>query len=386
MTWGSITTERIAEAETLIDVPLRRDRMRWIEAATRDTVRHFAWGIGDDNPLWLDVGYGKKSRFGCNLAPPCILYAVDNTVVAPKLSGVQWIYAGTGWTWFEPILLGDSFTTEVKLIRQEVKHGRRFPLWVLQIGEIRYFNQHRRLIAIAIGRCARTPRGDKLVQVRGEGASEGAKPHHYSAEEIDSIERQILAEPRRGNRPLHWDDVAVGDEIPQVVRGPLNLIDIMAWYSAQQGAQPYGGVHGDAVRYRLKHQDYHLNKVTGAKESAGRGHLEAGTGKDVGMGGAYDIGPQRISWCQHMLSNWMSDDGFLHTLDVKVEQPNVVGDTLWWTGKVTGKRMLGQYGFVDIEVRAVNQKQVVSAAGTASVILLTKNQEAVPFPVPERPE
>ena len=54
MTWGTITDERIAEAEAPIDVPLRRDRMQWIEIATRDAIRHFAWGIGCNNPLWLD--------------------------------------------------------------------------------------------------------------------------------------------------------------------------------------------------------------------------------------------------------------------------------------------------------------------------------------------
>jgi acyl dehydratase len=384
MTWGTITEERIAEAETLIGVSLRRERMQWIEAASRDTIRHFAWGVGDNNPLWLDLDYGKATRFGCNLAPPCILYAVDNTVVAPKLPGVQWIYAGTGWTWFEPILMGDTFTAEVKLIRQEVKRGRRFPMWVLQTGEIRYFNQHRRLVAIAVGRCARTPRGDNLVAERGEGARAAAEPHHYSAEELESIEREILAEPRRGETPLHWEEVSVGDDVPQVVRGPLNLIDIMAWYSAQQGAQPYGGVHGDAVRYRQRHQDYHVNKATGAKESAGRGHLEAGTGRDVGMGGAYDIGPQRISWCQHMLTNWIGDSGFLRSLDVKVERPNVVGDTVWWKGKVTSKRLSGNYGIVDLDVIATNQKQAISARGTASVILPSAMQSTIAFPVPEQ--
>jgi len=73
---------------------------------------------------------------------------------------------------------------------------------------------------------------------------------------------------------------------------------------------PYGGAHGDAVRYRARHDDYHLNPVTGAKDAAGRGHLEAATGRDVGMGGAYDVGPQRISWAQHMLTNWMGDHAF----------------------------------------------------------------------------
>lgn len=381
MTWGTITPEGIAEAAKLIGTPLRRDRMQWIEATTRDAIRHFAWGIGDNNPLWFDREYAAKSPWQRIVAPPCILYAVDNTVIAPKLPGLQWIYAGTSWTWYEQIYVDDVFRTEVRLIDQIEKQGRRFSSWLLQIGEARFYNQHDRLVAVAIGRCARTPRGDALVKAKGEGQTATREAHRYTAEEIAEIEAATLAEPRRGDVPLYFEDVAVGDEIPQVVRGPLSIIDIMAWYSAQQGAQPYGGVHGDALRYRQRHADYHINKTTGARESAGRGHLEAKTGGDVGMGGAYDIGPQRISWAQHMLTNWYGDHGFLHHLDVAVRRPNIVGDTLWWRGTVTGKRSVGAHDFVDIAVTAHNQDQAVSANGTAIVALPSRKRGAVSLPI-----
>lgn len=381
MSWGTITPERIAEAATLIDVPLRRDRMQWIEATTRDAIRHFAWGIGDDNPLWFDPDYAARSPWGGIVAPPCILYAVDNTVVAPKLSGVQWIYAGTAWTWFAPIFIDDRFRVEAKLVRQDEKSGRRFPSWVLQTGEVRFWNQRDELVATAIGRCARTPRGDRLVEAKGAGEVVSKEPHRYSADEIAEIEAQVLAEPRRGDVPLYWEDVAVGDAVPQVVRGPLSIVDIMAWYSAQQGAQPYGGVHGDALRYRQRHADYHVNKATGARESAGRGHLEARTGGDVGMGGAYDIGPQRISWAQHMLVNWIGDHGFLHKLDIAVRRPNLVGDTLWWRGEVTGKSLRDGHAAVQLALTATNQAGALSADGTAEVILPSRDGGPARWPI-----
>ena len=87
MTWGAITDEGLADAAALIGEPLRRTRMQWIETATRDAIRHFAWGVGDDNPLWLDPAYAAASPAGGLVAPPCILYAVDSTIVAPKLPG-----------------------------------------------------------------------------------------------------------------------------------------------------------------------------------------------------------------------------------------------------------------------------------------------------------
>ncbi|NKB55866.1 MAG: hypothetical protein GKS00_05975 [Alphaproteobacteria bacterium] len=377
MAWGEITDEALAAAAELIGQPLRRTRMQWIETATKDAIKHFAWGIGDDNPLWFDTDYAETSPAGSLIAPPCILYAIDSTIVAPKLPGVQWIYAGTDFTWYDHIRMDDSFRVEAELTKQEEKSGRRFSRWVLQTGEVRYYTQAGELIATAVGHCARTP--------RGEGASsekdEDVKSLRYEPEELIEIERQVLNETRRGADPLYWEDVTVGDTVPPVVKGPLSIADILAWYSATQGALHYGGAHGDALRYRKRHDDYHINPTTGAKDAAGRGHLEAATARDVGMGAAYDVGPQRISWAQHMLCNWIGDHGFLHKLSVSVRLPNLVGDTIWWRGTVTAKREEGAVKFVDIEVEARNQKDRSSAIGTAVVTLPSRADGPVSLPL-----
>lgn len=383
-TWGKITEAGIEAAAALIGQPLRRTRMQWIDTATRDAIRHFAWGIGDSNPLWLDVDYAAATRHRGIIGPPCMLYGVDSTIVAPKLPGVQWVYAGTDWTWFEPIRLDDLFSVEGRLVAQEEKSGRRFPRWLLQTGEIRYINQHGRLAAIALGKCARTPRlrHNAGEDKGGDAAAPSAKPQKYTVAELDDIERQVLAEPRRGAEPLYFEDVAIGDAVPPVVKGPLSVIDILAWYSATQGALHYGGAHGDALRYRRRHADYHINPATGAKDAAGRGHLEAATGRDVGMEGTYDIGPQRISWAQHMLTNWIGDDGFLHRLNVSVRRPNLVGDTIWWRGTVTAKRQVGDLCLVDVDVDAMCQRDIPSAHGTAVVALPSREAGPVAFPLP----
>ena len=377
MAWGEITDEALAEAAALIGEPLRRTRMQWIETATRDAIRHFAWGIGDDNPRWLDLDYAAKTPAGGMTAPPCILYAVDSTIVAPKLPGVQWIYAGTDWTWYDHIRLDDTFDVDVRMTKQEEKSGRRFKRWALQTGEIAY-TVDGRLICTALGHCARTPR---LAPGAGGNGAKETPPGRYTQDELLAIEEEILAEPRQGMTPLYWEDVEVGAQVPAVVKGPLTTTDILAWYATFSGAQHYGGAHGDVVRYRRRHQDYHINPKTGAKDSAGRGHLEADTGRDVGMGGAYDIGPQRIAWAQHMLTNWMGDHGFLHKLNVTVSRPNLVGNTTWWRGIVTGKRREGAAAFVDLDVKAENQRGEVTAFGAATVALPTRDDGPVPLPL-----
>ena len=119
MAWGEIDEADLSEARSLIDVPLRRDRMRWVEAASPDAIRQFARGVGDENPLWLDEQYAARTRHGGILAPPSFLYAVDSTIVAPKLAGVQWVYAGTSWTWFDVIRSGDRLSAG----REAHRHG-----------------------------------------------------------------------------------------------------------------------------------------------------------------------------------------------------------------------------------------------------------------------
>jgi hypothetical protein len=296
---------------------------------------------------------------------------------------VQWIYAGTDWTWFDHVRLGDAFRVEAKMTAQSVKSGRRFGRWALQSGEVRYLVGER-LVAAAVGHCARTPRS-----ARGEpgAAQPDPTPERYSPEALAAIEAEILAEPRRGAEPRYWEDVAIGEAVPPVVKGPLTSTDIIAWYAAFSGAQHYGGAHGNAVRYRRRHADYHLNPRTGARDSAGRGHLESDTGRDVGMGGAYDIGPQRISWGQHMLTNWIGDHGFLHRLNVSIRAPNLLGSTTWWRGEITAKhRGAGGACLVDLDVRAENQRGEVTALGTATVALASRAHGPVPLPLaPEEP-
>ena len=381
MTWGEITDAGLAAAAELIGKPLRRTRMQWIETATRDAIRHFAWGIGDDNPLWLDPAYAESTHHRTLLAPPCLLYAVDSTIVAPKLAGVQWIYAGTDWTWYDHIRVNDTFAIDARLTAQIEKSGRRFSRWVLQSGEIRYTADDGRVVCVATGHCARTPRVKAGGAKSDQTGVQDSNPHYYEPDEIARIEAASLVNNRRGSEVLFFEDVNVGEATPVLVKGPLTITDIIAWYSATQGALHYGGAHADALRYRQRHADYHFNAQTGAKDSAGRGHLEAGTGRDVGMGGAYDVGPQRISWAQQMLCDWIGDHGFLHQLNVSVRQPNLVGDTIWWHGRVTEKKVLDGTCFAYLDVEALNQHDVRSAFGTAVVALPSKDHGPVTLPL-----
>ena len=49
-----ITDQGLEELEARKGVKITREPAPWCTEATRDNIRHYAHGIGDDNPLWCD--------------------------------------------------------------------------------------------------------------------------------------------------------------------------------------------------------------------------------------------------------------------------------------------------------------------------------------------
>jgi len=45
---------------------------------TRDAIRHYAHGIGDDNPLWCEPEYAAKAQ-GHTAAPPSFVFALNRS-------------------------------------------------------------------------------------------------------------------------------------------------------------------------------------------------------------------------------------------------------------------------------------------------------------------
>jgi acyl dehydratase len=353
----------LEEARSLIGVDLRRTGQTWNTEASPDAVRHFCWGLGDENPLFCDPAYGAGTRWKGALAPGCFLYTIDTTVVAPKLRGIQWLYGGTDWEWYKPIRHRDSFTVRARLLDAVEKQGGKARKFIIQTGEVLYTNQHGELVCRALGSTARTPR----AKAEGGLKYEARETHRYSPQELEHIAHAIETEELRGANPRFWDDVVVGSMAQPMLKGPLNITDMICWYSG--GGHSYQS-HRRAHMQRKRHPaDAFVNPETGAQDSAARGHAEAKMAREVGMPGGYDVGPQRISWMGQLMTNWMGDDGFLRRLNVSVRRPNIFGDVSWCRAKVVDKRVADGAHLVDLEVFVENQLGDITAKGSAVVEL-----------------
>jgi acyl dehydratase len=64
----------------------------WCYEATRDNIRHYAHGVGDDNPLWCVPEYAAKTAHGGIIALPSFLFATSR-IISGYVGGLPGIHA-----------------------------------------------------------------------------------------------------------------------------------------------------------------------------------------------------------------------------------------------------------------------------------------------------
>ncbi len=345
--------------------------VQWNEEASTDSIRHYAWGIGDENPLWLSDSYAQATRYGTRIAPPTFLYSVCDAEVAMGMSeGIQAIHLGADLDFRRPIRLGERVRARafVEDVRERV--GRRSGRLVEQVGRTDYFvgEELVGIVRNTIVCVARSSEGQRMHERRD--------PHVYTDEEKDQIRAAILAEEIRGQRTRFAETVSVGDVLPQVVKGPLDLITMTAYYAGAIGTAGYRG-----VETRVRQQERVRKGDPSAPTNLGPehflsepfpslGHQDASMAHAIGMPGAYDNGNQRVSWMAHCVTNWMGDDADLVSLSVRIKQPGVFGDTQWIGGEVTRTFSDENLGAcAEVTVKALNQLGVETTSAVAVVSL-----------------
>jgi acyl dehydratase len=368
-----ITDDGLNDLKRRIGVPIVGSLEPWCHEATRDNIRHYAHGIGDDNPLWCDPDYAEKSRFGGITALPSFLFSTSRIIsgYVGGLPGVHAMWAGADWSWHAPIRRNDEIRTEAYL-KDLISHDTRFAgRAIQQIYHVDFYNQRNELLAEADSWCFRTERdtarerGVKYKEVREKGV------HQYTKEELEDFYSLYAAEKPRGADPRYWEDVKIGDELPTMPKGPMTVTGFIAY------AQGWGGLYIRANRIAWKQIDAHpglgiVNKFN-IPDCPERVHWEEEFARQVGTPGAYDYGPERCSWLTHHLTDWMGDHGFLRKASCKIRRHNPEGDLLVIRGKVTDKRIENGRHLIEIQQEARQQNDELSVLGTGLVELPSRN-------------
>lgn len=361
---GKITDEALAQAKRMIGVILRPEGP-YLQDATIDTMRNFCNGIGDLNPVFRDAEYGRTSRYGTMVAHPMFPYVYGWPGRSRwGLPGVHGFYAGNDWEFFRLVRPGDRINCIERVVGVEEKESKFSGRLVMQYVEATYSNQRDEMIARVLGWTTRHERR----AAREAGKYKEITQHNYSEEEIAAIETAVLSEPDRirGRRPRYWEDIAEGEELPEVVRGPLSLMDTMGFLVGCGR----GHTHGVLLANAKRHPGHYFRnpEAGGAIEYTGIGHHRDSSARQVGVPGTYDYGPQRTAWMASLVTNWMGDAAFLKRVRTELRRFNMVGDTTSCKGKVTRKYVKGGRALVDIEIWSSNQRGETTTKGIATIM------------------
>lgn len=364
-----ITEQGMDALRQRIGVKIENTLEPWCHEATRDNIRHYAHGIGDDNPLWCDPEYAADTPHGGIIAPPSFLFACSRIIsgYVGGLPGVHAMWAGADFTWHDIIHRNDEIHTEASL-KALIEHDTRFSgRSVQQIYHVKFFNGGGDLVAEGDSWCFRTDRdaarekGTKYTELKKKPAVA------YSEADLAGFFKHYEQEEVRGATPRYYEDVSVGDTVPRIVKGPMTVTGFIAY------AQGWGGLYIRANKLAWKqikaHRGLGIENKYGIPDCPERVHWEDEFATRVGAPAAYDYGPERCSWMTHHLTNWMGDTGFLRSCYTEIRRHNPVGDMLFIDGTVKRKFVEDGSGYVEVEQQAVQQDGELSARGHGIVRL-----------------
>ena len=359
-----------------------------------DAFRHVAQAYGDDNPLFCDPDYAAGTRWKSVIAPPLLVggdtligedevteIAADQKALmrGDPLRGVHAFYSGSFHEWWAPLLPGKRIRRRNALVgvgdKESEFAGRAVHEWTAQVfGEEKgpmLAGQYRLMI--------RTER--KEARERSKEKTLTLEP--YSREQIEEIDELYRTESVRGAEPRYFEDVAEGDVLGPIVKGPLTVTDIICWHVGV-GMGLYGV---KALRLGFENRQriprfYHADEL-GIPDVMQRCHWDPVYAQKAGNPTTYDYGRMRESWLMHLCTNWMGDDAWLWKLDCQFRRFNFIGDTHKMSGRIVRKYLAeGDRPAVDLEIEGRNQRDEVTTPGHASILLPSREHGPVRLPDP----
>jgi len=372
---GKITDEGLAHMRAHLGI--RRKVRPWNAEVTRDSVWHFAQGIGDDNPLWWDKAYAERSAWARMIVPPAYLYSCfsggklpDDNVPSGAdgfLPGVFGVQASDRWIWHRPLFVGEEVETYQELhdvvVHENGKFGGRS---VSHVERTTFYGGEGDLIAEMFFTRKRFERG----QARDRGAYADRPEPKYTHEDRLRFAAQYEAEPgqRRGGVPRYVEDVKPGDAMGRLLKGPLTITNVVGWMLGW--GSPMCPTNRLAHQYIKRNPGSVLfNPETGIEDTLEAGHWDPYFASMSGFPAGYDFGCQRVAWLSHLLTEWAGDDSFVTEMDARLRRPNFMGDVTWITGTVIAVEAGSPHGHAVCEIEAVNQRGETTATATARIRL-----------------
>ncbi|MET0180596.1 MAG: MaoC family dehydratase N-terminal domain-containing protein [Novosphingobium sp.] len=359
------------------------------EPIANNDIRRWVHAMHYPNLLHYDPAFAAASRWGRIVAPQSFAIACDDGHgAAPACVGripeSHLLFGGDEWWFYGPrIAAGDVISEERIPFDYTVKQTGFAGPTCFQRGDNHYFNQDGEKIA--------TQRSTTIRYAAAAGGEstnpDDAEDPVWGDDELASLEDRKFAWVKMlrdlGHGERWWDDVAIGDALPERVFGPHSIASFTtewrAYFMNTWGAISFRKNDLEALGFTREMAGYENDPdmqlinpslTDGAYYGPSRGHLFPRWARRIGMPRAYGYGASMGSWITDYLAGWAGEHGMVVHSNANYRGPALSGDITIQTAEVVDK-LVDDEGrhLVQVKHKMANQKGTIMATATAEVQL-----------------
>lgn len=385
--------EDIEKARLLVGIDIASKDKEQFTTISEDNIRMYAQGCGSDNPLFCDPEYARGTRWGSVFAPPIMAGFVNAPMKGDKMDpdlkaktkgifrGIHAFISGGEWTFYKPLYPGDTVYSFAGESDVEVTPSEFAGRKVTRFNRSVKMNQRGEIVGVYTYRLILTER----KKAREKGKYMEIPEPEYSDEDLAKIDDIYASEQPRGRNRRYFEDVNTGEQLPQSVRGPLTVTDVINFHAGGYGWVPYGLRTGRLwYKNRQRIPPFYIKNEYGVPDVAQRLHWDSEWAKAIGNPRSYDYGVMRENYLYHYLAEWAGDDGWVVSMYDEIRKFNYMGDTQFIRGEVTDKRHEDGQFLIDLAVKMTNQRDEETVRCKATISLPNKDDGVVLLPDPPK--
>jgi hypothetical protein len=380
-----------SDIDNYLGKPMQTCRM--VEPLHNNDIRRWAQGMHYANRLHYDAEYAAESRWGKLVAPQSFMVTTDDShgsspACVGGIPGSHLLFGGDEWWFFGPRVFGGDVTYNERIpFDYVVKDTKLAGPTCFQRGDNHYYTSKGDKIAIQRSTAIRY----RADLARETGVAGSPDDPVWSDEEIAALEErkfrwvQMIHDLGHGKR--YWDDVKVGDVLPERVFGPHTIASLTTEWRAYLFTI-WGGTHrrtdldlaalGFVDEMAGHENDPVMERINpeitdGAYYGPSRGHLFPRWARFIGMPRAYGYGASMGAWILDYLAGWAGEWGMVVHSVAAYRGPAFTGDITVMTADVIGKTVDEEgRNIVQVSVKMQNQLGNTMATAKAEIQLPTR--------------
>ncbi|MBU6267166.1 MAG: MaoC family dehydratase N-terminal domain-containing protein [Sphingomonadales bacterium] len=361
------------------------------EPIANNDIRRWVHAMHYPNLLHYDPAFSAASKHGKLIAPQSFSIAVDDGHgAAPACVGCipdsHLLFGGDEWWFYGPTIQAGDIVNNERIPFDYVVKQTGFGDTVFQRGDNFYRNQNGELIS-----------KQRSTSIRYSAAAGGESTDSSQADDPEWTDAQLdELEARKatwvkmlrdlGHKERWWDDVQVGEHLPERVFGPHSISSFTTEWRAYivntwgtlnlrkqdllaMGFTPEMAGHENDPDMQLENPEL----TDGAYFGPSRGHLFPKYARRIGMPRGYGYGASMGAWMTDYLAGWAGEHGMVVHSNCSYRGPALTGDVTIQTGEVTEKSVdeNGRH-LVHVKQLMKNQLGKTMATGTAEIWLPKK--------------